>query len=110
MRELALAPHDIARAFEADVLASLRRHGARMHGCPVESVEFKIDGGTVVWFSGIREGAHWRGALRFSYQTLHQAGVISAKVDSEIVAEVALKCLAEIGLEKMAKPLIQRAS
>jgi hypothetical protein len=86
----ALAPAAICRDFEADVLARLARHGATMHGCPVEAVECRLDGAVVAWFAGRRDGIAWRGALRFGFPWLHQRRLLA---DAGAVTEVALQLL-----------------
>ena len=100
-----LAPAAICRDFEADVLAQLRRAGARMHGCAVESVECRLDGGVVVWFAGVRDGVAWRGALRFGFPWLHQRTFAG---DAGAVTEVALQLLETVSLGDAA--LIHRAA
>lgn len=101
---LALAPHPICREFEADVLSQLRKARATMHGCPVECVECKIDGGVVVWFAGPRDGMPWRGALRFDFPMLRDKKWLA---DANAVSDAALGCLRFIGSKP--QPLIQRA-
>ena len=101
MREVALAPHPVAREFEADVLARLRRADARMHGCVVVGVEAKIDGAVAIWFAGPRDGKPWRGALRLSFPWLHQRGYAA---DSSAVTEVALQLLDALVRNAAPKP------
>lgn len=101
-----LAPHPIAREFEADVLAQLKAEDARMHGCPVDRVECDIEGGVAVWFKGLRDGIGWEGALRLSFPWLAQRKWLG---DSNAVTDAVLACLQDIGLRTATVPLIQRA-
>jgi transposase len=102
----ALAPASICRDFEADVLARLVARRATLHGCPVVAVECRLDGGVVVWFAGLRDGARWRGAIRFTLPWLAERKVLA---DAAAVSEVALRLLATIPFDHEL-PLIQRAS
>lgn len=95
MSELARAPAAICRDFEADVLGRLLRHRASLHGCPVEAVECRLDGGVAIWFAGARDGMRWRGALRFSLPWLAQRNFLA---DSSAVAEIALQLLDAIAV------------
>lgn len=104
----ALAPAGLAREFEADVLTQLNQEGAALHGCPVVTVECRLDGAVVVWFAGMRDGVAWRGALRFSLPWLHQRRFLA---DSNAVSDVALQLLADIAVPACERvPLIQRAA
>jgi hypothetical protein len=100
-----LAPAAICREFEADVLAQLAQAGAAMHGCPVVSVECRLDGSVAIWFAGARDGARWRGALRFSFPWLSQRKFAA---DAGAVTQIALQLLDSVSLR--AAPLIQRAT
>lgn len=99
-----LAEGGIHRDFEAHVLADLKRHDARMHGCPVSRVESKLDGSIAVWFKGPRPGCEmWEGALRFNFPLLRDKKWLG---DTNAVVETALKLLAPI---RHPSPVIQRA-
>lgn len=105
LNELPLAQGGIHRDFEADVLADLMRHGAKMHGCPVSRVECKLDGGVAVWFKGPRPPLlFWEGALRFSYPMLKDRHLLA---DTTAVVETVLQMLQHIARET--QPVIQRA-
>ena len=106
IRLVPLADGEIYRDFEADVLERLRSHKATMHGCPIERVECKLDGSIAVWFSGPRDGAFWRGALRLDYPLLVQKKWLA---DVVAVSETVLQLLSKIGVKSSA-PLIQRAN
>ena len=99
-----LAPGGVFRDFESDVLDRLKAHAARMHGCPVEAVECASDGGVRIWFSGIRDGLRWRGALRFNFPFLRDRKWLG---DPVAVSETALKLLGGISTPY---PLIERTS
>jgi hypothetical protein len=104
----ALAPAELARAFEADVLTQLKQEGAALHGCPVATVACKLDGAVVVWFAGMRDGVAWRGALRFGFPWLHQRKFLA---DSTAVSDVALQLLADIAVPARDRaPMIRRAA
>ncbi|MEJ0071213.1 MAG: hypothetical protein WDO24_23480 [Pseudomonadota bacterium] len=72
---------------------------------PVASVECRLDGGVAIWFAGVRDGAAWRGALRFSFPWLEQRKFAA---DAGAVTEVALQLLETVSLRDT--PLIQRAA
>jgi hypothetical protein len=105
LNELPLAQDGIYRDFEADVLQELVRHRAKLHGCPVEKVECKLDGGVAVWFSGPRDGSFWRGALRFNFPMLRDKKWLG---DVTAIVETTLQMLAQISLRD-SQPIIVRA-
>jgi hypothetical protein len=105
MTEARRAPAAICRDFEADVLERLRGRRATMHGCPVEAVECRLDGGVAIWFAGPRNGVAWRGALRFDLPWLAQKGLLA---DPSAVSDVALRLLDTISLDA-ATPLVARS-
>lgn len=103
--ETPLAIGEIHREFELDVLAKLKQHDARMHGCPVWKVESKLDGGIAIWFKGPRQhDPNWTGALRFNFPLLAEKKWLG---DVNAVAETALKLLDNI--RKDTQPLLLRA-
>lgn len=105
LNELPLAEGGIFRDFEADVLQELVRHKAKLHGCPVEKVECKLDGSVAVWFSGPRDGSFWRGALRFNFPLLKDKKWLG---DVTAIVEAALQMLEAISF-KESQPMLIRA-
>jgi hypothetical protein len=101
-----LAEGGIYRDFEADVLAYLQKHDARMHGCPVWKVECKLDGGLAVWFKGLRQGIEWSGAFRFNFVDLKNKHLLG---NVEACGDAALKLIDHEGIRHEKTPLIQRA-
>lgn len=106
MRHIALAEGGIHRDFEADLLAYLRKHDCRMHGCPVDRVESKIDGSLAIWFKGIRSGSEWAGAFKFNFTDLKDKHLLG---NVEACGDAALQLIDHAGIRHETIPLIQRA-
>jgi hypothetical protein len=103
---IALAEGGIHRDFEADLLAYLQKHDARMHGCPVWKIESKIDGSLAIWFKGLRCGVEWSGAFKFNFPDLKAKHLLC---NVEACGDTALKLIDHHGIRYDNTPLIQRA-